>query len=194
MTDRPRTGGAAVKPRPATIAGLIWLVLVVAVGLWLLRPSQNSPIVLLLGMVIVIPWIMGIAVLRRHWTTSDPHFVPFNPLFDEAPEQVAGSIAAIVPEMEALGFQNRGHFQVTRSVSNGDIYVTLFENCRQRQYAKLWTTVIWAGETRRAAETTLAFFTEFTDGTMLVTSNNRTRPLTPAHSRSRRLDARSLDS
>ncbi len=80
--------------------------------------------------------------------------------------------------MESLGFRNLGHFRIMNSVANGGVYVTLFENRQSRQYAKLWTVIVGGGPIRRA-ETTLAFFTEFTDGSILVTGNNKTRPLTP---------------
>jgi hypothetical protein len=63
-------------------------------------------------------------------------------------------------------------------VTNGGFYVTLFENRQSNQYAKLFTAVVGLSVVRKT-ETTLAFFTDFTDGLTLVTANNKTRPITP---------------
>ena len=63
-------------------------------------------------------------------------------------------------------------------MTNGGAYVTLFENRQSSQYAKLFTVVVGSSLARKV-ETTLAFFTDFTDGLTLVTANNKTRPITP---------------
>ena len=62
---------------------------------------------------------------------------------------------------------------------NATAYVTLFVNRQQRQYVKLWTSIVRSRNARSVTETTLAFFTHFTAGSTLVSSNNRTRSLMP---------------
>ena len=104
----------------------------------------------------------------RQWSSSDPRYEPFDLRSEETPDAVTGSVAAIAPRLESIGFQNRGHFRVSKAVTNGGAYVTLFENRQSNQYAKLFTVVVGLSLVRKI-ETTLAFFTDFTDGMILVT-------------------------
>ena len=169
-------------PKPPTIGRLMWLVFVAAILLWLCRqPSFDlPPWLLLLALVIGVPWIVTPLKLKQtHWTTADPKYEPFDLQSEQTPQPVTESVAAISPQLESLGFTNRGHFRISGSVPNGGTHVTLFENRQSRQYAKLFSTFTTAGELRTVRTTALAFFTDFDDGLTLATANNKTRPLTP---------------
>ena len=89
----------------------MWLVFFVAVFLWYIRPGSGSlTSILILG--VVIPWITApVFVKTRQWSSSDPRYEPFDLRSEETPEAVTGSVAAIAPRLESIGFQNRGHFQ-----------------------------------------------------------------------------------
>jgi hypothetical protein len=160
----------------------MWLVFVAAILLWLCRPQSfgGPPLILLIAVAVGYPWIVPACRLKRiHWTTADPKYEPFDLQSEETPRPVKESFAAISPQLEALAFTNRGHFRIVNSVPNGGVHVTLFENRRSRQYAKLFSAFLTAGGVRTVKETSLGFFTDFDDGLTLVTANNKTRPLTP---------------
>jgi hypothetical protein len=169
-------------PNPPTIGWLMRLVFVAAILLWICRgPSFDlPPWLLLLAAAVGFPWILSpIKMKQIHWTTADPHYEPLDVPSEQIPQPVKESIGAISPQLESLGFTNRGHFRISGSVPNGGAHVTLFENRQSRQYAKLFSTLITAGGVPTVKTTALAFFTDFDDGLTLVTANNRTRPLTP---------------
>ena len=178
MTDHKNHSGDGLQKRSPTIGGLMLIVFLVGVCLCFVRLGFAAlpPI---LALLLVLRWITSPVLLKQsHWSAADSRYEPFDPRSAETPEPVSGSVAAISPQMESLGFRNLGYFRVLNSVANGGVYATLFENRKSRQYAKLWTVIVGGGPVRRA-ETTLAYFTEFSDGPTLVTGNNRSRPLTP---------------
>jgi hypothetical protein len=80
----------------------------------------------------------------------------------------------MVPRLEALGFRSVGHFLIDRSVPNARAYVSLFENPRAGRTAQYFTVF-----GIRQVTTTLAFRTEFADGTALVTGNTRIATVLP---------------
>ena len=167
---------------PATIGRLMRLVFVAAMLLWLCRQQSFDlpPWLVLLALAFGTPWIVSPLKLKQtHWTTADPHYEPLDLPSEQTPPPVIESVAAISPQLESLGFTNRGHFRISRSVPNGGAHVTLFENRQSRQYAKLFSTFSTAGGTRKVTSTSLAFSTEFDDGLTLVTANRKTQPLTP---------------
>jgi hypothetical protein len=127
----------------------------------------------------VYAWIAApVIIKRRNWCAADPTLQAFDPNSADTPVEAAESLQAVVPALEALGFRNLGHFRASETVPHTRAYVTLFEDRPARQTARLMTTIAEI-RGRRQVETVLAFFTEFTDGTSLVTSNNVTRRLVP---------------
>jgi hypothetical protein len=169
-------------PKPPTIGWLMRLIFIAAILLWLCypRPKLGYSPWFLLAAVVLGPWIVGALKLKQsHWATADPHYEPIDVQSEQTPRVVKESNVAISSQLEALGFANRGHFRVARSISNGGVHVTLFENRPARQYAKLFSALLTVGGVPTVKETSLAFFTDFDDGLTLVTGNNKTRPLTP---------------
>ncbi len=169
-------------PKPWTIGRLMRLVFIAAILLWLWRqPSFGPPpLFVLLAAAVGVPLIVSPFKLKRiHWTTADPNYEPFDLQSEQTPRPVTESVAAISPQLEALGFTNRGHFRISNPTTSGGVHVTLFENRQARQYAKLFSASIMAGGVSTVKTTSLAFFTDFDDGLTLVTANNKTRPLTP---------------
>ena len=167
---------------PATIGRLMRLVFVAAILLWLCRQQSFDlpPCLLMLALAVGPSWITSPLKLKRiHWTTADPHYEPLDVHSEQTPRPVIESVAAISPQLESLGFTNRGHFRISESVPNGGVHLTLFENRQSRQYAKLFSTFSTAGGSRKVTSTTLVFSTEFDDGLTLVTANRKTQPLTP---------------
>jgi hypothetical protein len=178
----PTRGKGAVMPKPPTIGRLMRLIFIAAILLWLYRPQNfgGPPLFVLLAAAVVAPWIASPFKLKRiHWTTANPHYEPLDVQSKQIPRVVTESSAAISPQLEALGFTNRGHFRISGSVPNGGVHVTLFENRQALQYAKLFSAFLTAGGVPTVKTTSLAFFTEFDDGLTLVTANTKTRPLVP---------------
>ena len=66
--------------------------------------------ILILVVVYSLDHISGFSQMRQ-WSSSDPRYEPFDLQSEETPEAVTGSVAAIAPRLESMGFQNRGHFQ-----------------------------------------------------------------------------------
>jgi hypothetical protein len=129
--------------------------------------------------VFVLPWISGPLDLKRyHWSSSDALYVPIDPQPGDVPDQVLETLREVVPRLEELGFTTLGHFGLDGNLPNCTSFVTLFENRRTWQIAKQ-LTVIGPGATVGKATTVLGFFTEFADGSKLITSNPPTRALEP---------------
>ncbi len=168
--------------KPPTIGRLMWLIFIAAILLWFYRQPRLGapPLFGLLAATVVAPWIMALFNLkRRHWTTADPNYEPLDLQSEQIPRLVTESVATISPQLESLGFMNRGRFRISNSVPNVGAHVTLFENRQAHQYAKLFSTFLMAAGVPTVKTTSLAFFTDFDDGLTLVTANNKTRPLTP---------------
>jgi hypothetical protein len=169
-------------PKPPMIGRLMWPIFIAAILLWFYRQPRFGapPLFVLLAAAVGVRWIVPPFKLKRiHWTTADPNYEPLDLQSEQAPRLVTESVAAISPQLESLGFMNRGHFRISNSVPNAGAHVTLFENRQSRQYAKLSSVFIMAGGVRTVKTTSLGFFTDFDDGLTLVTANNKTRPLTP---------------
>ncbi len=122
-------------PKPWTIGRLMRLVFIAAILLWLWRqPSFGPPpLFVLLAAAVGVPLIVSPFKLKRiHWTTADPNYEPFDLQSEQTPRPVTESVAAISPQLEALGFTNRGHFRISNPTTSGGVHVTLFVTASQR--------------------------------------------------------------
>ena len=158
----------------ATIGGLMWIVLGVALYLAYFRSTFNGLVGLAVfyALVFAYVWIVALSTVRRtHWAAADTAFEVFDPQAEETPKSVKSSIQETAPLVQALGFRALGHFRAPRPVVNSTTFVTLFENRAARQTANLFTGIIENRDRRRVVYF-LAFTTAFSDGTLLVTANN----------------------
>ncbi len=179
----PSAGPAPTRPR-MTIGDLMVIVAVVAFYAWLLRAlvSRELTLVPCLSMLLVVMTLGLFRALlnikRICWYRDDPGYEPIDPCSDQISPQAARDIATTVPRLEALGFRSLGHFHNADSVSNLTQYVSLFENDRSQRTAQRITTVVGVGPTRELRPF-LAFLTEFTDGTCLITDNSENSIIYP---------------
>jgi hypothetical protein len=131
------------------------------------------------AVILVRPWITDAIRLKRGlWSSADPPYQPFDPQAGDIPVWVVETIRRVVPQLEELGFKTLGHFALDGAVPDCTSFISLFENRRTRQFAK-HLAVIGRASNSRAMTTVLAFFTEFADGTKLITSNHAMRALEP---------------
>jgi hypothetical protein len=168
-----------------TIAGLMVITAFVAVELWLLRESTVRELSLHMVLAMVVCYIVLVAPLiikgwYRH--VAEPRFEPIDPRSEQVPLRVEESITETVPELEALGFRSLGHFRSERSVPNVASFVSLFDHPRERRTAQLFTVFGASGPIRKVS-TVLAFKTEFTDGTWLITGNDQIPSVFPPSQR-----------
>jgi hypothetical protein len=125
---------------------------------------------LLVCLLIYIIWIYPILIVHRLTIEANRIFQSFEPDDEQTPEPVRSSIQILVPKLQALGFTALGHYQSFGDIRSVKSFGTLFENRQARQLARLFTVTWLAGPSARQS-TTLVFWTEFTNGTKLVTSN-----------------------
>ena len=182
--------------KPPTIGRLMWLVFVAAILLWLCRqPSFDlPPLPLLVAMAVAFPWIVSPLKMKRiHWTTADPLYEPLELQSEQIPQPVTQSNATISPQLESLGFTNRGHFRISRSVPNGGAHVTLFENRQSRPYAKLFSTFTMTGESRTVRTTVAGLLHRLRRPAHTGHRKPQHSTVDSQNSRSRGLARRSLD-
>jgi hypothetical protein len=106
---------------PATAAGLMTWILIIALCLPLLRalvmlgwePAEIAFLCLayLLAWYGLIAIAMPIAFKRRHWVAADRQYAPIDLETDQVPEAFRSWAAGIIPSMRELGFTFRGHFR-----------------------------------------------------------------------------------
>ncbi len=175
-------------PRQAmTIGGMMTFIALIAFYAWCFRAMTRDQAVLpiLLAFVVGFPVIGApLLVKSKQWIKADPEFEPIDPDSDLMPQLVAESIARTVPELEGLGFDCRGSFRKAGLSPNANAYVTLFEDPESRRTAQLFTVFAASGLARQVV-TVLAFRTEFTDGTCLMTGNSGVASLFPRSARIR---------
>jgi hypothetical protein len=167
---------------PATAAGLMTWILIIALHLALLRSfvaSGWSPADIVFASLIFIAFcyvfvaiLTPISLKRAGGIAADRQYLPLDPDSNEAPEAFRTWSQSVIPSMEALGFLVRGHFRPSSDVPNSKVFVTLFENRKSGQTAQLFTVIAQRGIIQRG-ETVLTLTTRFSDRTKLYTSNYR---------------------
>jgi hypothetical protein len=176
------------ETRPGeTVGGLMTAVLLFGVLFALLRPQSRTlvDLLILVAILLSLRWaVLPIWVVSRQRVTADPSIEPFDPDAEETPEQVRSSNSALTPKLHELGFALLGHLHRDSPGLRGLIYATILVNTRARQTARLCTVIVHNPRAPRV-ETFLIFRTDFTDGTRMITSNNKTRTIGPHPARNR---------
>jgi hypothetical protein len=168
---------------PATAAGLMTWILIIALCLPLVRAfvrlgwSAADLVLLVLVNFLVCYGLLAImapiALKRSSWLAADRQYLPLDTDSKDAPEAFRSWSQSVIPSMEALGFLVRGHFRPSPDIPTSKAFVTLFANRKSGQTAQFFSVTAQRGIFRRS-ETVLTFKTEFADQTKLYTSNSRT--------------------
>jgi hypothetical protein len=134
---------------------------------------------LMVGLLLLVPWLMGPLLIKlTQWNSANPEIEEFDPFADDCPDAVVESVPKVETSMADLGFRSRGHFRVSGAVPNGEAFVTVFENSKEKQTAQLFTMVVSSGPASQTS-TVIGFTSEFSDGTKLATSNSKVMSLMP---------------
>jgi hypothetical protein len=159
----------------------MWIVLILAIYFVVIQVlgSASSGLAASLLIVLVGQWVVGAPMIKlTQWSAANPLVEPFDPWSGDKPQQVIKGIRSDASSMEEIGFRNLVNYRVLHAGPNTEAIATLFENRKERQTAKLFMVMVKAGPVRKS-EATLAFTTEFADGTKLTTSNNTTPSIFP---------------
>jgi hypothetical protein len=145
------------------------------------EPMQVALLLVVVAYValLLVPWVMDVIHLKRNaWSSADVRYQPIDPQDRTWPDWIIGVIGEIGPQLEALGFRALGHYGLDGIAPSCTSFISLFENRRTQQIAKHLTAI---GRSPGSAGTTtmLGFYTEFADGTKLITSNHAARTLRP---------------
>ena len=184
---QPLRVGLGIPPQITTIGGMMMLIAVIALYAWCVRATtpDHAALPILLAFVVGCPTIGGpLLVKSRQLIKADPNFEPIDPDSDRMPQLVAESISRTVPTLEGLDFDCRGSFR------HG-----LWPKCQRRtsRCSRIPRRVGLPSSSpfspRRAlvrqVVTVLAFRSEFTDGTWLITANSVVASLFPQSARRR---------
>ena len=127
----------------------------------------------LVAVALLAPFVGGpILIHQTQWQSLDPVFKPFDPRGPESPPEVSMAFDDIEADLDRLGFSPVRSYQ-THNVSNNALgFVILFSDPETGEVAKI-VAAVGKGGPIRIGNALLVFGTEFSDGTEVVTSNNR---------------------
>ncbi len=159
-------------------AMLLAIVVYFGIGALRGRVSQRGAVAIVAAMAIA-PFVLGpVLIHRTHWISLDQALIPFNPDGPGSPEELRSHFAETAEELGRLGFTPERYYQTKRASNNADGSVLLFRNGKTWETAKILTVVAVTGNSRMA--TSLAVFkSEFSDGTVVGTSNRATASIYP---------------
>ena len=150
----------------------MWSVFFFAIFLVSLRqPLDPRHLALILLAILLSPFLLApIKIHASSWTNANPRFVPTDPEGPDVPPEASDFYRECVADLAPLGFVTVRTYMAPDLVPNAVGILSLLENRESGEGAKILTTV---AETRGRRKTglLLAFFTEFTDGTEVGTSN-----------------------
>jgi hypothetical protein len=109
---------------------------------------------------------------RRSYISTQSKFEILRPGRDIIPEEFWDRVLETVDDLAPCGFNVRGHFRRGESVPGAVSFVTLLENKKERDIARLAVIFVQSKKASRTHDI-LAMHTDFADGTELVTANNR---------------------
>ena len=164
------------------------LVLVVATSLQVRGILQARDVdvllVLIIGALLVTPYILvPIHLHRVHWVSANHDYQTYHPEREVVPEEVWSYIRETVTNLNGCGLKLLGHFRKSGHVPGAMTFVTLMRSTDRLTVAKV-ITILTKSKTPLAGHNSLAFFTESTDGSEIVTTNN-SKPVYTPHPRKR---------
>ena len=143
--------------------GGLWVILAVLVGLCLL------------------PFVVGPVILHQTQKISlQTNLVPFDPEGPGSPELLRSHFATTRADLLRLGFTPERYYQAKNAHSHAEGWVLLFRNRITGETARILTSVGVAADASVSIGTSfLVLASEFTDGTVIVTSNRTSAWILP---------------
>jgi hypothetical protein len=123
------------------------------------------------GLSILMFVFVTIAIYCRSRIRAQSKCELIDPGRDIIPEEFWDRVRQTVEDLAPCGFNVCGHFRMGERVSGTVSYVTLLENKKERDIARLAVVFVQSNKVSRV-HAVLAIDTEFMDGTELVTANN----------------------
>jgi hypothetical protein len=105
---------------------------------------------------------------HHSYISAQSRFEPVHPGRDIIPQEFWDSVLQTVDELAPFGFEVRCHLRRGEFVPGAVSFVTVLENVKERDIAKLLIAFV-----SKKRLTSLVLHSEFADGTELVTANNR---------------------
>jgi hypothetical protein len=174
LSQEPDQSLPPPKPRTRTIGWLMLLISFTAIYVFSSRPHARTiyTFATVIGIILVTPWlVVPIGIKRRQWSSQHPRIEAIDPLTVQDPHDFAESARELELAMADLGFRHLADFRVTQQVPGVEALASLFANESEKQTARWITSMVRVGPPRKSTAM-LAFVTDFTDGTKLVTANN----------------------
>jgi len=153
---------------------VFWAAVVLAVWYGGAGPRQlGQPTFLyVVAAALLAPYVAGPVMVHRTQRTSlEPTFQAFDPLGPDAPPELTQAYNAIQGELARLGFAVVQSYS-NRSVNNAVGYITLFQNRKTAEVARLLVSVSVRGVVRNAA-VLFKYNTDFGDDSLVLTYNGR---------------------
>ncbi len=165
------------RKQRSTIRGLFKLMIVTGIHfLWVMSGARLPVHCLpLCSALILLFWVVVPAgVFYGLKLAANPPIIPFDPDNENTPEFARSCIRTLVPELRDLGFSVVAHLRMQSPGSSSQNWLTLFASVPRRQTARL-VTIHFPKKVLTQTMTSLAFRTDFSDGTRMITTNMGTR-------------------
>jgi len=164
-----------------TIRGLFKLMIVAGIHFLLVisGPRLLDHFLPLFSALILLFWVVvSVDVFYGLKLAANPSIIPFDPDNENTPEFARSCIRTLVPELGDLGFSVVAHLRIQSPGSSSQNWLTLFARVPGRQTARL-VTIHFPKKMLSQTMTSLAFCTDFSDGTRMITTNKGTPPSIP---------------
>jgi hypothetical protein len=156
----------------------LWLIFgsVAFLALYIWQASIGAFFVIMAGAIAILFLLLFFFVIieshRRSYISTQFKFEKVHPGHDIIPEEFWNRVLQTVDDLAPCGFNVRGHFRRGECVPGTVSFVTLLENKKERDVARLAIVFVQSKKASRM-HPILGIYTEFVDGTELVTANNR---------------------
>ena len=160
------------RKQRSTIRGLFKLMIYAGIHFLLVMSGARlldhclplcSALILLFWVVLPVEVFYGLKL------AANPSIIPFDPDNENTPEFARSCIRTLVPELGVLGFSVVAHLRMQSPGSSSQNWLTLFASVPRRQTARL-VTIHFPKKMLSQTMTSLAFHTDFSDGTRTMTS------------------------
>ncbi len=159
---------------------LIGLAVLAYCGFTLLRYATNPwAIAAIVGALALLPFVAGPILIHRTLKLDlNPGLIPFDPEGPASPPELIAHFRQTADDLDRLGFSPQRYYQAKMRHAIVDGWVLLFRNAKTGETARIITS---AGENdfTRLGTSLAVLVSEFSDGTVVATSNRTTVNIYP---------------
>ena len=137
-------------------------------------------LVAFLAILLFFPFVVGPILIHRTQEVSlTPNLVPFDPDGPGSPEELRYHFAATAEGLKRLGFSAERYYQAKQAASHAEGWVLLYRNKKTGETARVITSV-GISDTIRIGTSFVVLTSEFTDATVVITSNRTSAIIYPS--------------